>query len=197
MVRSEKKREAMRFLYDLETNIQAYGGKVCLRTDQPDLWDIMDGRDHHEEPNHLNPAIFDFDSILLAGFKDLEAVHCWWASDQVFELLKDRSSMEKMSLHTMDGLAEAFQGSKKRVAMGDKLMLLEIAKAEAFQPMQRYVDTYKGMAVKAPKDIGAVCNLLFAEGISGVLMNEFPVQAWADLRCKLISQLRLSASAQN
>ncbi|CAJ1445228.1 unnamed protein product, partial [Effrenium voratum] len=80
--RSEKKREAMRFLYDLETNIQAYGGKVCLRTDQPDLWDIMDGRDHHEEPNHLNPAIFDFDSILLAGFKDLEAVHCWWASDQ-------------------------------------------------------------------------------------------------------------------
>ena len=27
-----------------------------------------------KEPNHLNPAIFDCDTILLAGFKDLEEV---------------------------------------------------------------------------------------------------------------------------
>ena len=25
-----------------------------------------------KEPNHLNPAIFDCDTILVAGFKDLE-----------------------------------------------------------------------------------------------------------------------------
>ncbi|CAK9018291.1 unnamed protein product [Durusdinium trenchii] len=136
----------------------------------------MDGRDNFVEPNHLNPAIFDCDSILLAGFKDLEEVHSWWASDQVFELLKGRDTMEKMSLHTMDGLVEAFEGSKKRAALGDKLLLLEIAQMDSFKPMQRYVDMYKTKAIKAPKDIGTICNLLFAEGISGVLINEFPVQ---------------------
>ncbi|CAL1173584.1 unnamed protein product [Cladocopium goreaui] len=47
---------------------------------------------------------------------------------------------------------------------------------DSFKPMQRYVDSYKSKAIKAPKDIGAMCNLLFAEGISGVLINEFPVQ---------------------
>eukprot|EP00913_Durusdinium_trenchii_P035469 g33194.t1 len=81
-----------------------------------------------------------------------------------------------MSLHTMDGLVEAFEGSKKRAALGDKLLLLEIAQMDSFKPMQRYVDMYKTKAIKAPKDIGTICNLLFAEGISGVLINEFPVQ---------------------
>ena len=27
-----------------------------------------------EEPNHLNPAVFDFETVLVASFKDLEAV---------------------------------------------------------------------------------------------------------------------------
>lgn len=40
-----------------------------------------------KEPNHLNPAIFDCDSILVAGFWDLEQVHSWWASDEVVLLL--------------------------------------------------------------------------------------------------------------
>eukprot|EP00439_Symbiodinium_sp_Y106_P068252 s2950_g11.t1 len=173
----DRKRDADRFLNGLEAKIRAYGGKVCVRSDQVDLWDIMDGKDHNVEPNHLNPAVFDFETVLVACFKDLEAVHSWWSSDQVFELMKHRSPLAKMSLHTVDGLVPGFEGTKKRAATGDKLMLLEIAKVESFRPMQRYVDMYKRLAAKAPKDIGTICNLLFAEGISGVLVNEFPVQA--------------------
>ena len=30
-----------------------------------------------KEPNHLNPAIFDCDTILVAGFKDLEEAPSW------------------------------------------------------------------------------------------------------------------------
>ncbi|CAE7503282.1 unnamed protein product [Symbiodinium natans] len=137
----------------------------------------MDGKDHNVEPNHLNPAVFDFETVLVASFKDLEAVHSWWSSDQVFELMKQRGPLTKMGLHTVDGLAQGFEGTKKRAAMGDKLMLLEIAKIDSFKPIQRYVDMYKRLAAKAHKDIGTACNLLFAEGISGVLLNEFPVQA--------------------
>lgn len=175
--RPDRHRDALRFIYEMEMIIRGAGGKVCVRTDKPDLWDIMDGRDHFAEPNHLNPAIFDCDTILLAGFKDLEEVHSWWASDEVFELMKNRDVvMEKMSLHTIDGLVSSFEGTKKRATLGDKLLLLEIVQMDSFKPMQRYVDSYKSKAIKAPKDIGAMCNLLFAEGISGVLINEFPVQ---------------------
>mmetsp|Transcript_43478 Transcript_43478/g.101557 ORF Transcript_43478/g.101557 Transcript_43478/m.101557 type:complete len:264 (+) Transcript_43478:108-899(+) len=173
----DQKVAAERFLAGLEAKIRAYGGKVCVRSDQVALWDVMDGKDHNIEPNHLDPAVFDFDTVLVASFKDLEAVHSWWSSDQVFEQMKHRACLTKMSLHTVDGLVAGFEGTKQRAAMGDKLMLLEISKVEAFRPMQRYVDMYKHLAIKAHKDIGTVCNLLFAEGISGVLMNDFPVQA--------------------
>ncbi|CAE8675651.1 unnamed protein product, partial [Polarella glacialis] len=178
-----KKREddtaaATQIINCLEDEIRAHGGKIQLRNDRPEQWEILDGQDNYLEPNHLNPAIFDFDTIMLAAFQSSEYVQTWWNSDAVFNLLKYRVSVEKMGIFTVDGLIPAFDVQfKSKMAFGDKLMFLEFLKLKAFKPMQQYVDNYKRFASQAVKDIGTACHLLFAEGISGVLMNDFPIEA--------------------
>eukprot|EP00930_Biecheleria_cincta_P069702 TRINITY_DN57408_c0_g1_i1.p1 TRINITY_DN57408_c0_g1~~TRINITY_DN57408_c0_g1_i1.p1 ORF type:complete len:300 (+),score=56.12 TRINITY_DN57408_c0_g1_i1:72-902(+) len=174
----EVRLQARKFINDLEQSMKDWSGKIQLRSDRPENWDIIDGRDNFIEPNHMNPAIFDFDSVLLAGFRTPETVHTWWNCDQVFELMKWRDSIEKMGIFTIDGLLPAFDlNSKHRLSFGDKLMLFEFFKLESFRPMQAYLDGYKRFAASALKDCGTTCNLLFGEGISSVLMNEFPVEA--------------------
>eukprot|EP00440_Ansanella_granifera_P041836 gb/GFBE01045359.1/.p1 GENE.gb/GFBE01045359.1/~~gb/GFBE01045359.1/.p1 ORF type:complete len:265 (+),score=59.22 gb/GFBE01045359.1/:1-795(+) len=176
--RAGQERAARQIIGALEQGIRDYGGKIQLRSDRPANWSILDGKQHFVEPDHLNPAIFDFDTIMVGAFKTSERVHTWWNSDEVFELMKFREPIEKMGLFTVDGLIEAFDlESKQRMSFGDKLMLIEFIKLDAFRPMQHYVDSYKRFAAQAQKDIGTPCNLLFAEGISSVLMSEFPVEA--------------------
>jgi len=176
--RKGQEKDADAIISGLEREIRAVNGKIHLRSGRRASWDIMDGQDNFVEPNHLNPAVFNFDHILIAGFKTSETVHTWWNSDEVFELMKFREAVEKMGLFTVDGLVEAYDvNGKTKLSFGDKLMLLEFLKLESFKPMQRYVDQYKRFSTTAQKDAGVQCNLTFAEGISGVLMNEFPVEA--------------------
>merc|ERR1719401_806048 len=138
----------------------------------------MDGREHNVEPNHLNPAVFDCNAVVILGFKSSSDVHGWWNSDEVFEILKWRSCMEKIGLFLIDGLQESCDFTdRQRAAFGDRIMLLELIKMESFKPMQQYVDSYKRFAEAAGTDLGQKCNLYFAEGVSGVLMNEFPLEA--------------------
>jgi len=142
--------EGISFLDGLSESVRACGGNVQLRSNRPDTWEIVDGKNHFREPNHLNPAIFDFDAIVLAGFHSTEDLHTWWNSDQVFNLLKKRHPIEKMGIFVVDGLRTSFDvRERNKLGAGDKLVLFEFAKMLAFQPMQLYVDNYKRVAERA------------------------------------------------
>merc|ERR1712129_654800 len=73
---------------------------------------------------------------------------------------------------------ESFDISDKhRTLVGDRLILFEFMKLHAFKPLQQYVDEYKRLAATAKTVLGQNVNLLFAEGVHGTLMNEFPLEA--------------------
>merc|ERR1711972_262883 len=109
-----------------------------MRSDWPQSWDIIDGGDHFVEPNHLSPAIFDFNSVMIIAFHSVDELHKWRDSDSVFELLKFRQAIEKMGIFVLEGLAESWDISdSKKLAFGDKLCLLEFHKLLSFKPMQQ------------------------------------------------------------
>jgi uncharacterized protein (DUF1330 family) len=178
-IKDGEKPGAMKLLSVFEETVRRSDGHIQLRSHHPSSWDIFEGIDHSVEPNHLNPAVFDFNCVILAGFKDQDAVHKWWNSDEVFEILKYRSPMEKIGLHIIEGLQESFDVLEhNRIAFGDKLILFEFVQMLAFKPVQQYVDTYKRVAHDMRKSTDFLdCNLLFSEAVCGCLMNEFPLDA--------------------
>lgn len=172
------RRAQLEYINTFEKSVRSYGGNIQLRSDYPQSWDIIDGKDQHVEPNHLNPAIFDVNSVMIIAFPSRDEMTMWWDSDLVFELLKFRQPIEKMGIFIFEGLAQSWDiGDSRKVAFGDKICLLEFHKMLSFKHMQQYVDDYKRFAERAPKEIGMPCNLLFSEGVSGVLANEFPLEA--------------------
>jgi len=172
------KLESMKFFDHFARTVRNRGGVIQLRSDKPQFWHIFDGKDNMVEPNHLNPAIFDFNCIVLAAFPSSEEVHTWWNSDEVFEWLKWREPVEKIGIFPVDGLQQGTDvKDQQRLSFGDRMMLFELLKMQKFKPIQQYVDDYKRFAETAAKDIGMNCHLLFAEGLSSVLMNEFPLDA--------------------
>jgi len=169
---------ARQWYKDFEQSIRSFGGKVAMMSSSPKLWDSIDGRDHHTEPHHLKPAAFDFTCVLLAAFREVEEMHSWWHSDVVLELLKRRTCIEKLGLFEVEGLQESFDlHDTHRNLSGDRLILFEFMRLHAFKPLQQYVDNYKRLAQSAKVALGQNVNLLFAEGVSGILMNEFPLEA--------------------
>jgi len=177
--RNEKLHDAAHmFVNNLERTVRDSGGHIQIRTDKPKDWEIFDGKDNFTEPNHLNPAIFDFNCIMVAGFHTTHDVHSWWNSDPMFEILKYRSSVEKMGVYVLEGLQQSYDVSDhSKVAFGERLVLMEFINMMSFKPVQQYVDNYRLFADRSLTEIGMDCNLLFAEGVSGVLMNEFPLDA--------------------
>lgn len=178
------KDDAFRIFVAFEEAMRAHGGQIQLRSFRPDHWEIYEGRDHHIEPNHLNPAAFDFDSIMLAVFPDSDTVHAWWSSDQVFEVLKNRTSMQKMGFYVIEGCGavDTFDISdSQKMAFGDKFVFFEFIKMLSFKPVQTYVDAYKRECLEFRAAGGDAIldhiNLLCAEAVSNVLMNEFPLDA--------------------
>jgi len=170
--------EARAFIDSLVDTVRVIGGKVQLRSERIEDWEIYDGRDNVISPNHLNPANFDFNAVIIAGFRSMELIHSWWQSDRVFETLRQRSAIAKIGLHIVEGLRPAFDVlSEERLSFGEKFLLLEVISMESFGPTQRYLDLYKRFSEKAILEIGMDCNLLFAESVQGILMNEFPVDA--------------------
>jgi len=183
--------EAAKFLEDFVATMRLRGGKVQLRSRRPQLWNVVEGLDHHVEPNHLNPATFDFNAIVIAGFTSTMDVHAWWNSNEVFELLKWRSSMEKIGIFTFDGIGPACDFTdRQRMTFGNKTLFVELLQMQSFKPMQQYVDDYKRFAGVGSTDVAkAKVHLLFAEGASGVLMNEYPL----DLACASTWKNKLEA----
>lgn len=168
---------AVQFLKDFERTARDKDGKIPVRSEHPTNWVSVEGGDHREEPNHLQPAAFDFNCILLLAFAGDEDIHKWWFSDEVFALLKNRSCMAKIGIFVIDGLQESFDiRDTHRTLVGERLILFEFLKLEAFKAPQQYVDDYKRFA-QTKADGSRDVNLLFAEGISKVLMNEFPLGA--------------------
>eukprot|EP00415_Alexandrium_ostenfeldii_P001394 UN1394 len=148
----------------------------------------MDGQDHFVEPNHLHPAAFDFNCFIVCGFQTLDEVHLWWNSDEMFEIVKDRDAIEKMGIFEIQGLRPSIDvDDRSRFTIGDRFIMLELMKSEAFKPMQDYVDSYQ----RVTERFNYTKNLLFAEGVSGVLMNEYPL----DSACS--SGWRSKADARN
>lgn len=171
---------AQRFINNIEATVRDCGGNIQLRTDKPKDWEIFDGKDNFTEPNHLNPAIFDFNCLMVAGFRNTHDVYQWWNSDPMFEILKYRSPVEKMGVYVIEGLQQSYEVSDQslnKVAFGERLVLVEFINMQSFKPVQQYVDNYRLFAERSLNEIGMDCNLLFAEGVSGVLMNEFPLDA--------------------
>lgn len=173
-------KEPLHFINAVEATVRDCGGNIQIRTERPKEWEIFDGKDNFTEPNHLNPAIFDFNSILVAGFRNTHDVYAWWNGDVMFQLLKYRTAVEKMGVYVVEGLQPSYDIADKnhnKVAFGERLVLVEFMNMQCFKPVQQYVDNYRLFAERSLTEIGMDCNLLFAEGISGVLMNEFPLDA--------------------
>merc|ERR1719235_174168 len=164
------------FLARLEHSVKELGGKIQLRSARPSEWDIYDGRDNFVAPDHLHPAVFDFNAMVVAAFAGIEETHAWWNSDQVFNTLKNREGVEKFGAYVMDGLRASFDIAYSRES-GDRFLFFEIMSMQDFKPTQHYLDLYKRFAEKAIIEIGFDCNLLFAEGVSRILVSEFPVDA--------------------
>lgn len=190
--RNEKVRDAAHDLINrVEAIVRDCGGNIQIRTDKPKDWEIFDGKDEFQEPNHLNPAIFDFNCILVAGFRNTHDVHAWWNSDPMFEILKYRAPLEKMGVYVVEGLQQSYDVSDHaKVAFGERLVLMEFINMRSFKPVQQYVDNYRLFADRSLTEIGMDCNLCFAESVSGVLMNEFPLDA------TLASFWRMKSDAQ-
>jgi hypothetical protein len=171
---------SQRFINSVEASIRSSGGKIQIRTERLKDWDIFDGKDNITEPNHLNPAIFDFGVLLVGAFSNSHDVYSWWNSDPVFEILKYRTPIEKMGVYVIEGMQQAYDVSDRnhtKVAFGERLVLIEFINMQSFKPVQQYVDNYRIYAEHSLNDIGIDINMLFAEGVSGVLMNEFPLDA--------------------
>eukprot|EP00933_Yihiella_yeosuensis_P038416 TRINITY_DN3234_c0_g5_i1.p1 TRINITY_DN3234_c0_g5~~TRINITY_DN3234_c0_g5_i1.p1 ORF type:complete len:284 (-),score=50.48 TRINITY_DN3234_c0_g5_i1:226-1077(-) len=168
----------IKYITKMEGSMKKYGATIQLRSDRPENWEILDGQDNYVEPNHLNPAIFDFDSILLAGFKTTQDVYTWWTSEEVFELMKWREPLDKLGVFVIEGMTKAVDPfSKQTGVFGDKHMYFELMKQQSFQPMQYYCDNYKRLIYQGMKEMGVVSTICFAEGVGGVLMSDFPIEA--------------------
>lgn len=171
---------ARHFVTAMEKSVRIHGGKMQMRNDVPKHWQILDGVEHMKAPNHLSPALFDADAILVGAFSCSELLQTWWSSDEVFCLMKARAPMEKIGVFAFDGLQRAYDvrdRSRVGVAFDDKFILIEFIKMQAFKPVQHYVDSYKRLSERPGVELGISCNVLFAEGVSVILMNEFPLEA--------------------
>lgn len=175
-IHDHRRQEGLAWINQMMETIRRRRGFVQLRADKPTLWGVHDGKEHHVEPHHLAPAVFDFTTILLAGFNTNAEVQMWWSSDEVFHVLKSRDCIEKIGIFPVDGLAKGSDMLGMR-GFGDRYVLFEFLKMLKFAPVQHYVDEYKRFAASCQKDLGVRCNLLLSEGIGGVLMNEFPLDA--------------------
>lgn len=174
----DKAAESEVFFKNFENAVRNQGGMIQMRSNSSTNWHIVDGKDHWKAPNHLNPAIFDFDAMVIAAFPDHTDLMTWWASDEMFKLMKERSAIQKFGVFCCDGVHQGWDVlDRNKSVYGEKFIFLEFIKMEAFKPVQHYVDCYKRYSERALQEIGIECSLLFADSVTTVLMNEFPVEA--------------------
>jgi len=96
----------------------------------------------------------------------------------MFGLLKNRASIAKMGIYMVDGLQKAFDiKDRNKITFGEKFVLFEFIRIQAFRPLQQYVDNYKRYSERAVQECGVDCNLIFSDCISGVFANEFLLEA--------------------
>jgi len=168
--------EAKQFLERLDSCFSQHDGKVVLRSSCPEDWQVYDGKHNFIAPNHLNPAIFDFNCILLIGFESFNAVQNWWKSEEMFSCLMRRKCAEKIGIYSFDGLRELHHGTEK-FAFAEKFVYMEFLSIQNFRLCQRFLDLYKRFSEKAILEIGMDCNLLFSDTAHDVFMSEFPLYA--------------------
>lgn len=168
--------DAEEFLQTLEATIDQNEGKVVLRSQCPEEWQVYDGKKNLIAQNHLNPAIFDFNAIVVLGFESFNAVQSWWKSEEMFTCLMRRGPAEKIGIYSFDGLRE-LQTDTKRFDFSEKFVFMEFISIQNFRPCQRFLDLYKRFSEKAILEIGMDCHLLFSDTAHDTFMSEFPLQA--------------------
>jgi hypothetical protein len=176
----------VQWVKDLIEVIREFNGQIQLQSWKPEAWEIYEGKDNFVEPNHLNPAIFDFNAIVLAAFPDDEVVQAWWGSDKVFEMMKYRDPIDAVGIYTVDGMAVASDvKDPARIAFGDKYVLFEFHKMLSFKPMQQYCDSfYRYAQASRVKPI-------FSDSIKNTLCNEFPLDAVCGTSWKQLLEAKL------
>merc|ERR1719335_1940451 len=143
-VREGEKLQSKIFIDNLLATVRAVGGKVQMRTEKPEDWEVFDGKENLVSPNHLSPAVFDFTAVVVAAFQSIEATHVWWNSDKVFDTLQKRDSIEKIGIHIVEGLRAAFDiHDDERMSFGEKFVFMEFIQMQSFSPTQKYLDLYK------------------------------------------------------
>lgn len=185
-----KKDETLDWVDQLVLSIRKAGGKIHVHCHTPKDWEIFEGKDNFVPPNHLNPAVFDFDCFLLVAFdpvaedqaerkpsEHMEApAHTWWKSDEVFELLKRRQNVEKIGIYGVEGMQKGVDvGANAAFNFGEKLMLFEFMIMHSFPPIQRYIDGYKRSS--ACKDAGVDVRMILADGVYNTYMKEIQLDA--------------------
>jgi len=165
------------FVEHLELSVRALSGKVQLVSVDSREWLVFDGEEHLVAPDHLSEAYFGFDCLLVCAFGSIDAVHRWWSSDEVFEVLKHRSAIEKLGIHAIDGNLPGFDVTNlEKFNYGDKFMLLELMGMQNFKPMHAYLSEFKrfvdqSQAAKKKTE----SKLVFADSVLAALMNEIPL----------------------
>lgn len=179
--REGEDKAARELITRFEKSVRMKGGMIQMKSSYPKNWSFLDGFNNYKAPNaekHLTPAVFDMTFVMVGCFPGSEKLHTWWSSDEVFSILKVRGPLEKIGIYAFDGLQKGYDIKEtERAAFDDKFILLEFMQMQKFKPVQHYVDCYKRYAERAVYEIGIAANLLFAEGVTVVLMNEFPLDA--------------------
>jgi hypothetical protein len=168
----EDKQAGIKWVGDFVETVRAVNGKIQLLSSKPESWEVWEGKDHLVEPNHLNPAVFGFNTIAVAAFPDEEVIHAWWGSDMVFKMMQCRTPIDTLGVFVFDGLAKATDITDAgRIAFGDKYVLFEFHKMLCFKPVQQYCDNFRRYC-----EVTRVQPIL-SDSVKNTLVNEFPLDA--------------------
>jgi len=186
MVNRREGEAGLKWVVDFVETIRAVNGKIQLLSSKPESWEVWEGKDHLVEPNHLNPAVFGFNTIVVAAFPDEELIHAWWGSDMVFETMKCRTPIDTLGVFVFDGLAEATDITDAgRIAFGDKYVLFEFHKMICFRPVQQYCDNFRRYC-----EVTRV-QPIFSDSVKNTLVNEFPLDAVCATSWKQLLEAKL------
>lgn len=176
----------LKWVDDFVETIRAVPGKIQLLSSKPESWEVWEGKEHLVEPDHLSPAVFGFNSIIVAAFSDEDLIHAWWGSDMVFNVMKHRTPIDTLGVFIFDGLVEATDITDAgRIAFGDKYVLFEFHKMTCFKPVQQYCDNFRRYC-EATR-----VQPIFSDSVKNTLVNEFPLDAVCATTWKQLLEAKL------
>mmetsp|Transcript_27530 Transcript_27530/g.71432 ORF Transcript_27530/g.71432 Transcript_27530/m.71432 type:complete len:272 (-) Transcript_27530:73-888(-) len=162
---------ASKFITNLLEGIHLYNAEVVLHSRDKDNWHVIEGKQHLEAQDHLSPAIFDFNYMVLTVWDSFPQVQEWWRSNELFSNIKLRHALGqpmKMGVYSFDGVFPVEPETCR-------YLFLEFLSFNRFREMQAYLDMYKRYGQKAVLEIGIDVRVLFCGTPHDTLLSEFPI----------------------